>query len=210
MDVTKILLESLGNGGLDKVSREVGMSQEQTSSAMGAIVPMLLGAMANNSSTNEGASGLLGALDQDHDGSILDDLGGFLGGSMTNSRSTNGGGILGHILGGQQSNVETGLASKMGVDAGSITKLMKIAAPLIMAYLGRQKRASSDAGDAGFSSGGLGDILGQLAGGSRQSSGIDIGDIMDMVGGMSGSSAPATKSSGGGLLGGLLKGMFGR
>ena len=186
------------------------MNQEQTSSAMGAIVPMLIGAMANNSSSSEGASGLLGALDKDHDGSILDDLGGFLGGSMTSNRSANGGGILGHILGGNQPNVESGLANKLGVDSGSIGQLMKIAAPMIMAYLGRAKRTAPDAGNAGFNSGGIGDILGQLAGGSRQSSGIDIGDIMDMVGGMSGSAAPASKSSGGGLLGGLLKGMFGR
>lgn len=206
MDVTKILLESLGNGGLDQISRQVGMNQEQTSSAMGAIVPMLLGAMANNSTSSEGASGLLGALDKDHDGSILDDIGGFLGGSMGSNRSANGGGILGHILGGNQSNVESGLASKLGVNAGSIGQLMKIAAPMIMAYLGRAKRAP-EAGNAGFNSGGIGDILGQLAGGSRQSSGIDIGDIMDMVGGMSGASSRG-QSTGGGLLGGLLKGMF--
>jgi len=210
MDVTKILLESLGNGGLDQISKQVGMNQQQTSTAMSAIVPMLLGAMAKNSSDSAGASGLLGALDKDHDGSILDDLGGFLGGSMTNSRATNGGGILEHILGGQRGNVESGLANKMGVDAGNIGSLMKIAAPLIMAYLGRQKRSGSTMGNSGFDSGGIGDILGQLAGGSRQSSGIDIGDIFDMVGGMSGAAPQQKQSSGGGLLGGLLKGMFGR
>lgn len=202
-----MLMESLGSQGLDQVSKQVGMNSAQTSSAMGAIVPMLLGAMAKNSSTSEGASGLLGALDRDHDGSILDDLGSFLGGATNNNRAANGGGILEHILGGQRQTVESGLANKMGVDAGSISKLMKIAAPLIMAYLGRQKRS---AGNSGFNQGGLGDLLGSLAGGSRQNDGLDIGDIMDMVGGLSGSSSSGRGGLGGGLLGGLLKGILRR
>lgn len=188
-------MQSLGNGGLDQISKQVGMSQEQTSSAMGAVVPVLLGAMAKNTATEEGASGLLGALDRDHDGSILDDLGGFIG----NSESANGAGMLKHILGGQQSTVETGLASKVGVDSSSISKLLKIAAPLVMAYLGKEKRSSAS---SGFDAGGIGDLLGSLAGGSRQNDGLDIGDIMDLMGGLSGGGS----SSGGGLLGSLLKG----
>lgn len=205
MDLTKILLDNLGSQGLDQISRQVGMNPQQTSSAMSAIVPTLLGAMAKNTSSAQGANGLLGALDRDHDGSILDDLGGFLGGTMTNSRSANGAGILEHMLGGQRATVESGLANKMGVNANSIGQLMKIAAPLIMAYLGRQKRS---AGTSGFDAGGITDILGQLAGGSRQSSGIDIGDIMDVVGGLSGASNG--RSSGGGILGSLLKGFLRR
>jgi hypothetical protein len=205
MDLTSILMQSLGDNGIEQIGRQAGMNSSQTSAAMGAVVPMLLGAMAKNSSSPEGASGLLGALDTDHDGSILDDLGGFLGGSMTNSRSANGSGILKHILGGNQAPVESGLANKVGVDSQSIGKLMTIVAPLIMAYLGKQKRS---AGSSGFDSGGLGGLLGNLAGGSSQGGGIDIGDIMDMVGGLSGSSSQSSGSSGGGLLGGLLKGFL--
>lgn len=197
-------MQSLGDNGIEQMGRQAGMNPNQTSAAMTAVVPMLLGAMAKNSSSPEGANGLLGALDTDHDGSILDDLGSFLGGSMMNSRSANGSGILKHILGGNQPTVETGLADKLGVDSQSIGKLMTMVAPLIMAYLGKQKRS---AGNTGFDAGGLGGLLGNLAGGSRQSGGIDIGDIMDMVGGMSGSTQRAGKS-GGGLLGGLLKGFL--
>lgn len=202
MDLTKVLLQSLGNNGLDQISRQVGLDQNQTSSAMSAIVPTLLAAMAKNTSNNsQGASGLLAALDRDHDGSILDDLGGFLG----NSQSANGAGILKHILGGSRSQVESGLANKVGADSASMGKLLEIAAPLIMAYLGRQKKTAAS---SGFDAGGLGDLLGNLAGGSRQSSGVDIGDLMDMFGGLSGATSGASSSRGGGLLGTLVKGFF--
>lgn len=204
MDLMQILMQSLGNQGVERLGQQVGLDSSQTTLAMGAIVPTLLGAMAKQTSSQEGATGLLGALDKDHDGGILDDIGGFLGGSMSSNRSANGDGILGHILGGQRSDVETGLANKMGVNASSIGSLMKIAAPLIMAYLGKQKRSADT---SGFDAGGIGDLLGNLAGGSNQSNGIDLGDIMDMVGGLSGSSSDGS-SGGGGILGGLLKGMF--
>ncbi|NNC83320.1 MAG: DUF937 domain-containing protein [Flavobacteriales bacterium] len=202
MDLTRELMQNLGENGIHRISQEVGMQPQETKTAMSAIVPVLLGAMAQNSQSTEGANGLLSALDRDHDGSVLDDIGGFLGGAMQGNRSSNGSGILRHILGDKKEPIEHGLSNKIGVDSNSISKLMSMLAPLVMAYLGKQKRSS---GTGGFDTGGLGGLLGKLAGGSRQSGGIDVGDIMDMMGGLSGSS----KSSGG-MLGGLLKGMLRR
>lgn len=203
MDITSILFDTLGNDGLEKVAGQVGLDKSQTASAMSALTPVLLGAMANNANSADGANGLLGALDRDHDGSILDDIGGFLGGGQAGSM---GEGILKHVLGGKRETVESGLANKMGVDAGSIAKLLPILAPMVMAYLGKQRRA--DGGNSGFSSDGIGGLLGQLAGGSRaaKDDGLDIGDLFDIVGGLSGNS----QSGGGGLLGGLLKNVLGK
>jgi hypothetical protein len=89
----------------------------------------------------------------------------------------------------------------MGVDAGSIGKLLATVAPLIMGFLGKEKRQS---GGLDISAGGITDLLAGLAGGSQQQGGLDIGDIMDMMGGLSGNSG-----SGGGL-GGMLGKMLGR
>jgi hypothetical protein len=203
MDLTKLLMENLGNGGLETLSSHVGMSKEKTSQAVTAAVPMLLGAMAKNTQGNpKGANGLLGALDRDHDGSILHDIGEFL----NSSNDAGGPGILKHVLGDQRAGVEQGLSNKLGVDSGSISKLLITLAPILMGMLGKQKQ---QAGSAGFSMDSIGDLLSSLAGGSHQSSGLDIGDLMDMVGGMSGNSS-AGSSRGGGILGGLLKGMFRR
>ena len=67
-----------------------------TSKAMAAALPLLLGALSRNASQGDGASSLHQALANDHDGSILDDIGGFLGSGNTSS----GNDILGHVLGG--------------------------------------------------------------------------------------------------------------
>ena len=79
---------------------------------------------------------LAGALDRDHDGSVLDDLGGFL--SKPDTRS--GDGILRHTLGEQRGAVEQELGRRSGVDAGSIAKLLPILAPVVMGALGKAKR----------------------------------------------------------------------
>ena len=67
-----------------------------------AAVPLLVGAMQRQAASPTGLDALAGALDRDHDGSILDDIGGFLGSGGTVGR---GAGILGHVLGARQDNV---------------------------------------------------------------------------------------------------------
>lgn len=65
-----------------------------------ALAPLVLGALSKKRDTSgKGISGIGSLLDADGDGSILDDVAGFLlkGGSSTQNR---GGGLLGSILGG--------------------------------------------------------------------------------------------------------------
>jgi hypothetical protein len=57
---------------------------------------------------------------QDHDGSILDNLTGFLG----DAQAGPGKGILRHVLGDRRRQVETGLSKTTGLDAGSVGKLL--------------------------------------------------------------------------------------
>jgi hypothetical protein len=82
------------------------------------------------------------ALVKDHDGSILNDLGGFLG----DPAAANGMGILTHILGGQQSTVTQGLAQGTGMEKGQVGQLLQIAAPLVMGALGQQQQQGLDPG----------------------------------------------------------------
>ncbi|MBT8326380.1 MAG: DUF937 domain-containing protein [Bacteroidia bacterium] len=197
-DILNQLLGQLGPQGIQAISKQIGADDSQTSNALGGVIPTLLGAMANNSKSQSGANGLLGALDSDHDGSILDDVAGFVG----NFNQGPGEGILKHVLGGNQPVVESGLSAKTGLNSSQISNLLKIAAPLIMGYLGRQKRASNN---QGFDIGGIADLLGGMTRESDQSTGIDLGDILNVVGGLTGNQ---TQRSGG--IGGLLGKLFGR
>lgn len=65
-----------------------------------ALAPLLLGALSKQRDTGgKGISGVGALLDADGDGSILDDVAGFLLKSGSSTRSS-GGGLLGSILGG--------------------------------------------------------------------------------------------------------------
>ncbi|MFT4660593.1 MAG: hypothetical protein ACI8XB_000861 [Patiriisocius sp.] len=198
MDLVKLLMSQLGDNGLDAMAQKAGMNTNQAASALEGIVPTLLGTMAKNTSTNDGANGLLGALDRDHDGSVLDDVMGFIGGG--NSERV-GSGILKHVLGGNTQSVENSLADKVGVSSSGISSLMKMAAPLLMGMLGKQRKESSN---SGFDAGNIGSVLSGLAGNSDANTGLDLGDVFSMVGALTGNRGGF--SSG---VGGLLKGLFG-
>lgn len=193
----KTLLDQLGDNGINEMASKIGAKPEQAKSALEGIMPTMLGAMSKNSQSSEGASGLLGALDRDHDGSIFDDLAGFLG----RDDHDDGGKIVNHVLGDKQSNVEENLAMKTGLGGDQISKLMKMAAPLLMGLLGKQKK-SEESSKGGFDLGSFSGLLGGLANNADKSTGLDLGDIMDLVGGLGG------KKKGG--LGGLLGGLFGK
>lgn len=195
MDITKIIMDQLGENGLSAMAEKIGADKKQTASALEGIMPTLLGAMSNNSQSESGASGLLGALDRDHDGSILDDITGFITGGDNNS----GSGILRHVLGDNQSAVEQGLSAKTGLQSNQISSLLTMVAPILMGYLGKQKKQSNNQ-SGGFDLGGLSSLLGNWAGEADKNTGLDLNDILKVVGGLGG------KSSGG--LGGLLGNLF--
>jgi hypothetical protein len=79
LNVQELLNEQLSGDAMQQLSQQIGADPESTGNAVNAALPMLLGGMARNTQSEGGASSLLGALDRDHDGSVLDDVVGFLG-----------------------------------------------------------------------------------------------------------------------------------
>ncbi len=193
-------MSQLGDNGLEAMANKIGADKNQTAKALEGAVPTLLGAMSNNTSSESGASGLLGALDRDHDGSILDDVMGFIGGGD----DSKGAGILSHVLGSKQPAVESGLSQKTGLNSSQIGNLLKMVAPLIMGYLGKQKKEQG----SGFDLGGIAGMLGGMAQTSDKNTGLDLGDILNVVGGLSGNNSGNSQSGGG--IGGMLGKLFGR
>ncbi len=136
MDIAQLLMQQLAGGGLSQISEQIGANKSTTQSALSAAVPLLVSALARNASEPAGAKSLHTALANDHDGSVLDDLSGFLG----DPAAANGAGILGHVLGNQQPAVANTLAKSTGLDAGQVGQLLQIAAPLVMGVLGKQQQ----------------------------------------------------------------------
>jgi hypothetical protein len=148
-DMLEMLAQSLGGNTMGQISRQIGADEDSTAKAVSAALPILLGAMDRNTDQPGGAESLLNALHRDHDGSVLDDVGGLLSGAQSGP----GHAILGHILGGKQKSVEAGLSQVSGLDSSSISQLLPILAPIVMGMLGRAQRQQ------GFDAGGLSDFL---------------------------------------------------
>jgi hypothetical protein len=200
-----LLNSDLGKTLVSSASKEIGQNKVQTTSALSTALPLILGAMKNNASTPQGAEGLLGALSGKHDGSLLDNIGGLIGNSNV---IADGAGILGHVFGGKEQNVAQAVSKKSGMDMGSTMNLLKMAAPFVMAYLGKQTRSKNVTdGNA------IGDLLGGLLGGSAQKEQSLVTQLLDADGDGSviddiiGMAAGGKKKGG---LGGLLGGLFGK
>ena len=129
-----LVTSQLGSSQLGQIQNHLGLDQGATKKAVPAVVGALLGALAKNAQSTSGAEALLGALTKDHDGSILDNLGGLLGGSQGLSA---GNSILKHALGGNRSSVEGGLGQSLGIKPDQVGQLLALLAPIIMGALGK-------------------------------------------------------------------------
>lgn len=137
--ILEMLQRQIGGEEVAKISRRIGADEDATQKAIQGALPMLVSALAKNTSSSGGASSLLGALDRDHDGSILDDVAGFLG----QGDASPGSAILKHVLGGRRDAAENGLGRMSGLDRGSAGKLLAMLAPIVMGAIGKAKRERS-------------------------------------------------------------------
>jgi hypothetical protein len=144
MDLIALLNNAINSDTIKQISQQLGVDEESTIGAIQAALPMLLGGLANSSSSQSGASALLAALDRDHDGSVLDDLAGYLDDYL----SGRGAGILSHIFGAQEGAVERGVSNASGLDLSKVGPLLMMLAPIVMGALGRARREQGiEAGD---------------------------------------------------------------
>ncbi len=163
-------MESFTDEVVDNMSGQLGASSSQTKSALGSLIPILLNSVnkqGNNSSSGLGS--FVSLLDMDKDGSVLDDVAGFVMGN----KSSNGGSILGSLLGNNQSQIQNYVSDDSGLNAQATGKLMEMAAPVVMSYLGRQNKQSG-----GGIGGLLGGFLGDMSQKAPQSSGV-IDQLLD-------------------------------
>lgn len=208
--ILDLLNSDMGKQLISGASAKTGQSPDKTATVLSMALPAILAAMQRNASTPQGAQSLNNALaDNRHDGSILDQLGGLLGGGNADSSLMNdGAGILGHILGGNQSKVENNISHVSGVDSNSVAQIIKMAAPILMGLLGNQKRKGN------VQEAGIGGLLGSMLGGSSNKDQSLIEKLLDADGDgsilddLAGMFLGGDKKEGG--IGGMLGGLFGK
>ena len=167
-----------GSEAVGQISNNLGADQSTVNSAIGMALPVILSGLANNASSSEGAQSLDNALANDHTGGLLNNLTDYLAGGVPSpqaaTRETNGAGILGHILGTSQTTATQEISNKTGLNAGQVANLLITLAPIVMAYLGKQKQQNN------LDAGGITDLLtGQQQ--QMQSSGNPMIDMASRI-----------------------------
>jgi len=143
------LTQQLGGDAIQQISAQLGTDPASTQTAVGAALPLLLGALGRNTASPDGAAALSTALQQ-HDGSVLNNLTGFL---SSGGNIQDGSAIVGHVLGGKQDAVANSLSQVSGLNAGSTSQLLAMLAPVVMGALGKTQR------EEGLNAGGLANLL---------------------------------------------------
>jgi len=147
--ITQIVTQQLGGSAARTIAQRFGISESTANTAIQMAVPLILTGLARNASQPQEAQNLHQAVATDHDGSIFDNVMGYL----QNPQSANGAGILGHVFGSQQPAIENNLAQATGMDQGSAGGLLETLAPLVMGSLGKAQQQN------GLDASGLSDLL---------------------------------------------------
>jgi hypothetical protein len=168
MDLMNALAQA---GGVEAISRELGVDQATAQSGMSALLPAVADGMRGQAAGPQGFGGL---------GSILGQLGG--GGLLSNVLSpepTNvdqGNQVLGQIFGNKDNSraVAADAAQRSGVSPDLLKKMLPIVAMLVAGYLAKQHGGAA-AGTANQQQDQGGGILGQILGGLGGGAGGGLG-----------------------------------
>jgi hypothetical protein len=140
MNIMNAILGAQDGQAVGALSQQFGLSQDQTVSALGALLPALAGGLQRNASTQGGLEQLMSALTSGQHGRYLDDVG-TLGSADTVNE---GNAILGHILGSRDVSraVATNASSATGIGADVLKRMLPVVATLAMGALAKQKMSA--------------------------------------------------------------------
>jgi hypothetical protein len=168
------VMGNLSEAQIAAIATKLGTDPAQARNAIEHALPLIVGGMAQNASTPQGANALNNALGEHAGFNISDVLSGVLNGGSSASGSGIGGAILGHIFGGNQAAANQGLGQTTGLGQQNAGELMAILAPIVMSALANHAQSQ------GLSPGGLGGMLGQESQQIQQQGGL-VGGLLSAV-----------------------------
>lgn len=139
INVLDVLKDQVSVQLAKQASDFLGESDASVTSALGSIMPALLGSVVQKSTTTGGAQGvldLIGTLDLE---SLGDIPGLFEGGASNVNRLLNSGeGIVELLLGSKTKDVVDLVSNLSGLKNSAISTLLKLAAPFLLGVIGKQ------------------------------------------------------------------------
>ena len=196
INLLDMIMSAKGGNTAQQVGAQLGLNQQQSQSAIAALLPAISSALKQNTSNPQGLAGLLGALQGGNHDQYLEKPE-----TLGQAESiTDGNAILGHLFGSKDvSRAVAGRASEQtGIGADVLKKLLPLVATMAMGSLSKQTRQPS------MQSALTGLAMQHLMGGQKKSG---LGSILGAVTGANARQqrqAQQTHQQGMGIIGKLL------
>lgn len=170
----EMLANAQNGNGMEALSRQFGLSQQQTQSAVEALMPAFSQGLKRNASDPYGVGSFLQAMANGQHAKYFDDA----SRAFSPQGVDEGNGILGHLFGSKDlSRAVAGQAAQAtGIGQDVLKQMLPVIASMIMGGLFKQSTGQMQAA-SGFGGGNnpLGDIIDQMM---RQSGGMGGGGMM--------------------------------
>lgn len=180
MNPLEMILGAAGGGVLNQVAGQFGLNQNQAQSAIGALLPALMGGVQRNTQQQGGLESLLGALSGGNHDQYLDDPSRLASPDTTQD----GNSILGHLLGSKDASraLASQAAQQTGLDSSMLKQMLPVIASLAMGALSKQSAQSNLSGV--MQSQGPSGVMGMLSGFLDQNNdGSMVDDLLKGVAG---------------------------
>lgn len=141
MAITDDVLAELGPDTITNIAQQLGLSPDKVTSVLTDAIPTLLGGMSNNVASDEGAASLANALGNHAGANPLGNIGELVSGALGN-------GILEKVFGGKVPDISDLLGGKSGTSGFDTQRILAIAAPLVLAILGKKLASGGKADPA--------------------------------------------------------------
>jgi len=177
MNILDSILNHQDGAAVQQLAQQFGIGNDQTISALSALVPQLASGVQQNLQQPGGLQSLLGALASGGHDQYLNDT------SRLGAPSTidDGNGILGHLLGSKSVSheVTANAAAQTGISQDVLKQMLPLVATLVMGSLARQTSQAGAAPAAAQSSGMMGEVASML---DANHDGSAMDDVVGMVG----------------------------
>lgn len=129
------ILSFLGDSEKEKIANHASVQKDKVETALQGAIPAIVSALKGNTDGKLGLKEFDKAIENDHDGTLLNNLSSFL----ENPKQGNGKGILKHTMAARRTAVEDHLSAKTGVDARAMGNVLEITAPIVLSLIGKKK-----------------------------------------------------------------------
>jgi hypothetical protein len=176
MNILESILNAQNGAAVKQMGQQLGLGEDQTMSALSALVPALAGGFQKNMQSSGGLESLLGALSGGQHARYVEDPSSLAG------ATADGNGILGHILGSKDVSrqVATRASAQTGIDPAILKQMLPLVAAMMMGSMSRSQASPARAAASTDPGGGLMSMLTPMLDTNRDGSIVD--DVMGMLG----------------------------